>query len=91
MNRAARILFRGKHRMSKRNALTEQSIIIDDVLSMLTGHPRGTLVSFTEMTKSLHDYIKMNGLRQRFCPHCNAPLNGSPSASKPEVAEVPAT
>jgi hypothetical protein len=77
--------------MSKRNALTEQSIIIDDVLSMLTGHPRGTLVSFTEMTKSLHDYIKMNGLRQRFCPHCNAPLSGSASASQPVVTEVPAT
>jgi hypothetical protein len=91
MNRAARIVFRGKHRMSKRNALTEQSIIIDDVLSMLTGHPRGTLVSFTEITKSLHDYIKMNGLRQRFCPHCNAPLTGSAPASKPVVAEVPAT
>jgi hypothetical protein len=91
MNRAARIVFRGKHRMSKRNALTEQSIMVDDVLSMLTGHPRGTLVSFTEMTKSLHDYIKMNGLRQRFCPHCNASLTGSPSASQPVVAEVPAT
>ncbi|MGA2240261.1 MAG: hypothetical protein ABSG74_13725 [Candidatus Bathyarchaeia archaeon] len=91
MNRAARIVFRGKLRMSKRNALTEQSIMIDDVLSMLTGHPRGTLVSFTEMTKSLHDYIKMNGLRQRFCPHCNAPLSGSPSAPQPVPAEVPAT
>jgi hypothetical protein len=90
MNRATAIVFRGKLRMSKRNALTEQSIVIDDVLSMLTGHPRGTMVSFTEITKSLHDYIKMNGLRQRFCPHCNAPLNGGASASVP-VAEVPAT
>jgi len=52
--------------MSKRNALTEQSIVVDDVLSMLTGHPRGTLTSFTEITKSVHDYIKTNGLRQRF-------------------------
>ena len=77
--------------MSKRNALTEQSIVIDDVLSMLTGHPRGTMVSFTEITKSLHDYIKMNGLRQRFCPHCNAPLNTSPSAPVPVAAAVPAT
>ena len=77
--------------MSKRNALTEQSIIVDDVLSMLTGHPRGTMVSFTEITKSLHDYIKMNGLRQRFCPHCNAPLGASPSAPEPVPAEVPAT
>lgn len=77
--------------MSKRNALTEQSIIIDDVLSMLTGHPRGTMVSFTEITKSLHDYIKMNGLRQRFCPHCNAPLSGGVSVSEPVAPEVPAT
>jgi hypothetical protein len=77
--------------MSKRNALTEQSIVIDDVLSMLTGHPRGTMVSFTEITKSLHDYIKMNGLRQRFCPHCNAPLNATAAASAPVAAEVPAT
>jgi len=69
--------------MSKRNALTEQSIIVDDVLSMLTGHPRGTLVSFTEVTKSVHDYIKTNGLRQRFCPHCNAPLNSSSSEPVP--------
>jgi len=63
--------------VSKRNALTEPSIIVDDVLFMLTGHPRGTLVSFTEITKSVHDYIKTNGLRQRFCPHCNAPLTPS--------------
>ena len=69
--------------MSKRNALTEQSIVIDDVLSMLTGHPRGSMVSFTEITKSLHDYIKMNGLRTRFCPHCNAPLNSTPTESLP--------
>jgi len=60
--------------MSKRNALTEQSIVVDDVLSMLTGRPRGSLLSFTEITKGVHDYIKSNGLRQRFCPHCNAPL-----------------
>jgi hypothetical protein len=78
--------------MSKRNALTEQSIVIDDVLSMLTGHPRGTLVSFTEITKSLHDYIKMNGLRQRFCPHCNAPLSGSVSVPSESVpVTVPPT
>ena len=38
--------------MSKRNVLTEPSILVDDVLSMLTGHPRGTLVSYTEITKS---------------------------------------
>ena len=69
--------------MSKRNALTEQSIVIDDVLSMLTGRPRGSMVSFTEITKCLHDYIKSNGLRQRFCPHCNAPLTGAPAESLP--------
>lgn len=69
--------------MSKRNALTEASIVIDDVLSMLTGHPRGSMVSFTEMTKSLHNYIKLNGLRQRFCPHCNAPLTGALPESLP--------
>jgi hypothetical protein len=57
--------------------LTEPSIIVDDVLSMLTGHPRGTLVSFTEITKNVHDYIKTNGLRKRFCPHCNASLTPS--------------
>ncbi len=73
----------------RRNALTEQSIVIDDVLSMLTGHPRGTMVSFTEITKSLHDYIKSNGLRQRFCPHCNAPLNGSLPAQQMPVAVPP--
>jgi len=77
--------------MSKRNALTEQSILIDDVLSMLTGHPRNTMVSFTEITKSLHDYIKMNGLRQRFCPHCNAPLNAASAAAEPIPAAVPPT
>jgi hypothetical protein len=62
--------------MSKRNVLTEPSILVDDVLSMLTD-PKGTLVSFTEITKSVHDYVKTNGLRQRFCPRCNAPLRRS--------------
>jgi hypothetical protein len=70
--------------MSKRNALTEQSIVIDDVLSMLTGHPRGSMVSFTEITKSLHDYIKSNGLRQS-----NGPLNGSHAV--PVQVAVPPT
>jgi len=77
--------------MSKRNALTEQSVVIDDVLSMLTGHPRGSMASFTELTKSLHDYIKTNGLRQRFCPHCNAPLSGAPAAAEPIAAAVSPT
>jgi len=65
--------------------LTEPSIIVDDVLSMLTRHPRGTLVSFTEITKSVHDYIKTNGLRQRFCPRCNAPL----TPPEPMQATIP--
>jgi hypothetical protein len=71
--------------VSKRNPLTEPSIIVDDVLSMLTGHPRGTLVSFTEITKSVHDYVKTNGLRKRFCPHCNASL----APSKAMQATIP--
>jgi hypothetical protein len=75
--------------MSKRNVLTEQSIVIDDVLSMLTGHPRGTLVSYTEITKSVHDYIKTNGLRLRFCPHCNAPLTPSPPMPATIASEGP--
>jgi len=70
--------------MSKRNVLTEPSILVDDVLSMLTGHPRGTLVSFTQITKSVHDYIKTKGLRQRFCPRCNAPL----TRSEPMLATI---
>jgi hypothetical protein len=71
--------------VSKRNPLTEPSIIVDDVLSMLTGRPRGTLVSFTEITKNVHDYIKTKGLRKRFCPHCNAPL----TPSEPMQATIP--
>jgi hypothetical protein len=71
--------------VSKRNPLTEPSIIVDDVLSMLTGRPRGTLVSYTEITKNVHGYVKTNGLRKRFCPHCNASL----APSKAMQATIP--
>jgi len=76
--------------MSKRNALTEQSIVVDDVLSKLTGRSRGSMLSFIEVTRSVHEYIKNNGLRQRFCPHCNAPLN-STGIPRTEQATLPPT
>jgi hypothetical protein len=62
----------GKRRKQRNNMLTEPSIITDDTLSMLTGKPTGALLSYTELTRMMHQYIRSNSLRLKACPHCKA-------------------
>ena len=70
--------------MSSRNAFTEKCVAVDDVLSMLMEKPKGTLVSYTEITKGLHSYVRTKGLRLKTCPRCNAPL----ALSRPTATET---
>jgi ribosomal protein L40E len=58
--------------MPRESMLTQRSIVADDTLSMLTGQPKGALLSYTELTKLMHQYIRTKGLRLKACPFCNA-------------------
>ncbi len=62
--------------MARVSMLTQRSIVADDTLAALTGQPRGAYLSYTELTKGMHQYIKSKNLRLKACPHCNAPIPG---------------
>lgn len=62
--------------MARESMLTMKSIVTDDTLSLLTGQPKGALLSYTELTKSMHQYIRTKGLRLKACPNCNAQIPG---------------
>jgi ribosomal protein L40E len=62
--------------MPRESMLTQRSIVADDTLSSLTGQPKGALLSYTELTKLMHQYIRTKGLRLKACPHCNAQIPG---------------
>jgi ribosomal protein L40E len=63
--------------MARESMLTQKSIVADDTLSLLTGQPRGALLSYTELTKMMHQYIKSNGLKLKTCPSCSAQVPGN--------------
>jgi hypothetical protein len=60
--------------MARESMLTQKSIMADDTLSLLTGQPKGALLSYTELTKSMHQYIRSKGLRLRDCPNCKSQI-----------------
>jgi ribosomal protein L40E len=62
--------------MARESMLTQPSIVADDTLSLLTGQPKGALLSYTELTKMMHQYIRAKGLRLKSCPSCNAQIPG---------------
>jgi len=62
--------------MARESMLTQKSIMTDDTLSMLTGQPKGALLSYTELTKSMHQYIRTKGLRLKACPNCKSQIPG---------------
>jgi ribosomal protein L40E len=62
--------------MARVSMLTQRSIVADDTLATLTGQPRGAYLSYTELTKMMHQYIRSKQLRLKACPHCNAPIPG---------------
>lgn len=46
------------------SALTKKQILADRTLADLLGAREGTLVSYAELTKGMHEYIKRNKLRK---------------------------
>jgi ribosomal protein L40E len=63
--------------MPRESMLTQRLIVADDTLSLLTGQPKGALLSYTELTKMMHQYIKTNSLRLKTCPNCKAQIPGT--------------
>jgi ribosomal protein L40E len=62
--------------MARESMLTQKSIMADDTLSLLTGQPKGALLSYTELTKSMHQYIRSKQLRLKACPNCKTQVPG---------------
>jgi hypothetical protein len=62
--------------MPRESMLTQRSIVADDTLALLTGQPKGALLSYTELTKMMHQYIRTKGLRLKACPNCNVQIPG---------------
>jgi len=60
--------------MARVSLLTQKWIFADDTLSLLTGKPKGELLSYTELTKSMHQYIRANGLRLKACQNCKSQI-----------------
>mgnify|MGYP001034147576 CR=1 FL=1 len=70
------------------SALQRKIILVDDNLSKVVGKEQGSFVSYAELTKGIHDYIKKNDLRKgstettsestssgvKFCYGCGADL-----------------
>jgi len=46
------------------SALTKKQIIADQILANLVEVSEGTLLSYAELTKGMHNYIKKNRLRK---------------------------
>jgi len=46
------------------SALTKKQILVDRTLASLAEVREGTLVSYAQLTKAMHDYIKKNKLRK---------------------------
>ncbi len=58
--------------MARESMLTQKSILADDTLALLTGQPKGALLSYTELTKMMHQYIRSKQLKLKACPNCQA-------------------
>lgn len=68
--------------------LDKKTVIVDENLSKVIGVEVGSLVSYAEVAKGLHEYIKAHnlkkepekkegrkrGIRQKFCFKCGAKL-----------------
>ena len=46
------------------SGLTKKQIRTDDTLARLSGLKEGTLISYAELTKAIHEYIKRNKLKK---------------------------
>lgn len=46
------------------SALQKKIVLIDENLSKIIGKEQGTLASYTELTKGVHDYIKKHDLKK---------------------------
>jgi len=75
------------------SSFTEKQIKVDTNLSKILNVPKGSYVSFADVTKKVYDYVKMNNLRipsiktqsrqknneltPRFCFNCGSVLDSN--------------
>jgi chromatin remodeling complex protein RSC6 len=66
------------------SSFNKKTIIVDENLSKIVGVSEGTLVSYSEIAKGIHEYIKMHNLKKKqektekkkykFCFKCGAQI-----------------
>ncbi|MBS7656248.1 zinc-ribbon domain-containing protein [Candidatus Bathyarchaeota archaeon] len=61
--------------------ISRKTIIVDENLSKIIGVSEGTLVSYSEIAKGIHEYIKMHNLKKKiekkrlkFCFKCGVQI-----------------
>jgi len=70
------------------SGLTKKTVLADKILSALLSVKEGELVSYAELSKGLHKYIKDNDLKN---PNRKAPSPVAPQPSPPKAELTPAT
>ena len=66
------------------SGLLKKRIQVDQILGTLIGSPEGTIVSYAEIQKGLHKYIRNHGLRTDVPKAATAAVT---QASGPETSE----
>lgn len=77
------------------SGLTKKTVIADRILSTLLGVNEGELVSYAQLSKGLHKYIKDNDLRnpnlKLAAPEVSQPSSPQPAALEPSPALAAST
>jgi hypothetical protein len=68
------------------SGLTKKAVYVDEVLSSILGVNRGELVSYAELSKGLHKYIKENKLRNPQGGKSAPPIDQGAIQAKPQRA-----
>jgi len=69
------------------SGLTKKTVVADQNLSVILGVKEGELVSYAQLSKGLHKYIKDNDLKNPQRAHPSAPTSPAPAATEPTAAE----
>jgi len=73
------------------SGLTKKTVIADERLAAILGVKEGELVSYAQLSKGLHKYIKDNDLKNPQRAHPSTPTSTTPAATEPTPPETSST
>ena len=73
------------------SGLTKKTVFADRALSAILGVKEGELVSYAQLSKGLHKYIKDNDLRNPNRVKPSAPISPPSPATEPTLSVTPQT